>query len=238
MKPLLPDAKSKDGHDIVGYCLNSRNGSIFWRVNIPGTENSTYAYGFSDSTSPSPVTDGKHVWFFNSSGAVGCWDYAGKRIWLRQWKPTTGRPFNKQFEPILYRNMLLNVEPRDEGDPKREPKDPWNYLRALDKETGKTLWVSEDALTHYNTPVFGDLPDGTAAVLQGRGGYHDVQENPSGLTLTSLAPGREGRALWRFNASGKALYTMHWDRQFAYWFNSDTSEHSEVDIRTGKLVKT
>jgi outer membrane protein assembly factor BamB len=129
------------GKEVTGYCLDARDGKILWTVNLPGSETSVPAYFFSDATSPSPVTDGKHVWFFNACGAVGCYDFAGKQIWLREWKPTGGRPFNKQFEPILLGDMLLNMEPRDEADPRREAKDPWNYIRALDKRTGKTLWV-------------------------------------------------------------------------------------------------
>lgn len=237
MKPLPDAAASKEGSDVVGYCLDSRTGKILWTVDLPGSEKSTYAYGFSDSTTPGPVTDGASVWFVNASGSMGCWDYSGKTIWRRTWKPTTGRPFNKQFEPILYGDTLLNMEPRDEDDRKRE-KDPWNYLRGLDKRTGKTLWVAEDALTHYNTPVFGRLPNGTPAILQGRGGYHDVPEAPIGLSLTSLAPGHEGRTLWRFEGKGKALQTQQWDKKFAYWFDLDASTHQMIDARSGKLLKT
>jgi outer membrane protein assembly factor BamB len=237
MKPLPDAGASKDGHDIVGYCLDARTGKILWTADLPASEDSTYAYGFSDSTTPTPVTDGKHVWFVNASGAVGCWDYEGRRAWLRQWKPTTGRPFNKQFKPILVGDTLLNMEPRDEGDPKRE-KDPWNYLRGLDKRTGKTLWVADDALTHYNTPVVGSLPDGAPAVLQGRGGYHDVPEAPIGLSLTTLAPDQTGHTIWRFEGHGKALYNAHWDRRYAYWFDQDAESHQVIDIRTGKLLRS
>ncbi len=238
MKPLASDADKKEGHDIVGYCLDSGTGKILWTVDVPGTADSVYAYGFSDSTSPSPISDGKHVYFYNCSGSVGCWDMQGKQVWLRRWKPTEGRPFNKQFEPILFGNTLINMEPRDEGDPKREGNDPWNYLRGLDKNTGKTLWVADDSMTHYNTPMIGTLPDGTPAVLQGRGGYHDVPELPIGLSLTSLAPGQEGKTLWRYEGKGKALYTMHWNKRYAFWIAQDTSEHQILDATTGKLLKT
>ena len=199
------------GRDVVGYCLDARDGKILWTVALPGSETSVPAYFFSDATSPSPLTDGKHVWFFNACGSLGCYDYTGKQIWLRTWKPTIGRPFNKQFEPMLFGNTMLNMEPRDEDDPERE-KDPWNYIRGIDEQTGKTLWVSDDAMTHYNTPVFGITAAGEPAVLQGRGGYHGVPETPPGLSLTSLAPGREGKTIWRFEAEpkGKALYTLHW----------------------------
>lgn len=238
MKPMEPytGTHAPQGHDVVGYCLDSRNGKILWTADLPGTENSDYAYGFSDPSTPSPITDGKHVWFYNSAGSLGCYDFAGKQSWLRTWKPTTGRPFNKQFEPMLVGNTLINLEPRDPDDPKRE-KDAWNYLRGLDKLTGKSLWVSEDGLTHYNTPCFGMTADGKPAVLQGRGGHHDVPETPTGLTLTSLAPGSEGKALWRYAGAGKTLYTMHWDSKYAYWFPEDTSEHLVLDAANGKLLR-
>lgn len=237
MKPLKDATALKQGHDIVGYAVDRKTGKILWTVDLPGTEDVDYAYGFSDSTSPTPLTDGKHVWFYNASGSLGCYDFKGNQVWLRRWKPTTGRPFNKQFEPILYQNTLLNVEPRDEGDPKREP-DPWNYLRGIDKTTGKTLWVAEDSLTHYNTPVFGRRKDGTPAVLQGRGGYHDVPETPTGLSLTSLASGQEGKTLWRLTLGGKALQTQHWDARYAYWLDQDASTHTVVDTESGKVIKT
>jgi len=237
MKPLAADATKKEGPNVIGYCLDGRTGKILWTVDLPGTADSVYAYGFSDSSSPSPITDGKHVWFYNASGSLGCYDYQGKQVWQRRWEPTTGRPFNKQFEPMVVGDTLLNMEPRDAGDPKRE-KDPWNYLRGIDKKTGKSLWVADDALTHYNTPMLGHLANGAPAVLQGRGGYHDVPETPTGLSLTSLAPGQEGRTLWRYDGKGKALYTMFWDTKHAYWFAQDTSEHQILDANTGKLQKT
>lgn len=237
MKPLPSETAAKEGAEAVGYCLDAKTGKILWTVDLPGTEPATYAYGFSDSTTPGPVTDGRYVWFFNASGSVGCYDFSGKRIWQRTWKPTSGRPFNKQFKPFLVGNTLVTMEPREESDPRRE-KDPWNYLHGLDKNTGKSLWVADDALTHYNTPVFGYRKDGTPAVLQGRGGYHDVPETPIGLTLTSLAPGSAGKTLWRFPATGKALYNMHWDARFAYWLDLDNARHLVLDAETGTLLRT
>jgi outer membrane protein assembly factor BamB len=238
MKPLVSETARKEGHDIVGYCLDANSGKILWTVDLAGTADSTYAYGFSDSTTPSPITDGSHVYFYNSSGAIGCYDFSGKPIWQHAWQPTQGRPFNKQFKPILFGDTLLNMEPRDPDDPKREARDPWNYLRGLDKATGKTLWVSDDAMTHYNTPAFGWTAAGDPAVLQGRGGYHGVPEGPTGLTLTSLDPATAGKTLWRYEATGKALFTMHWDKKYAYWFDQDTPNHQVLDATTGKLLRT
>ncbi len=86
--PWPKDSEKKaNGRDVVGYCLNAFNGKILWSVKLPGVRDMKYAGIFSDSTSPSPLTDGKHVWFFNASGYMGCWDLQGKAVWTRAWQP-------------------------------------------------------------------------------------------------------------------------------------------------------
>jgi hypothetical protein len=60
-----------------------------------------------------------------------------------------------------------------------------------------------------------------------------------GLTLTSLAPGNEGKAIWNYDGSGTALYTMTWDSKYAYWFTTAPNEsHVVLDASTGKVVRT
>ena len=54
MKPLAPDATKKEGHEIVGYCLDSHTGKILGPFDLAGVEDGIYAYGFSDPTSASP----------------------------------------------------------------------------------------------------------------------------------------------------------------------------------------
>ncbi|MEK6234607.1 MAG: PQQ-like beta-propeller repeat protein, partial [Planctomycetales bacterium] len=195
MKPLPADAKQKKGADVVLYCIRASDGTVLWRHDLSGDPKaaSIYAYGFSNSSSPTPITDGKHVWFWNASGRMGCWTVDGAEVWTRKWTPTLGRPFNKQYEPIKVGHALLNVEPLDPDDSKRR-KDAWNYLRAFDARTGKHLWTAPQGLTHYNTPVLGSLPDGGHAVLSGRGAHHNTPESPSGLTLTRVDGPHAGQA--------------------------------------------
>jgi len=200
-------------------------------------EKSPMMYAYSDSTTPTPLTDGKHVWFYNASGEMGCWDMNGREVWRRKFTPW-GKPFpfNKQFEPILSGDLIYNVEPVEKAG--------WNYLRAIDKKTGKVVWTNEDGTTAYNTPRLGVTANGAAAILHGRGGWHDVPEAPVGLSLTDA---RTGKSLWRFLADDgtenaptwQALYVMHWDKRFAYWFRMNPEEsHLVIDAATGKLAKT
>ena len=240
--------------DILGHCLDAKNGKILWSVKLHGPTPSPMLYAYSDSTSPTPMTDGKQVWFINNSGEMGCWDYAGNEVWRRSYTPWgEPYPFNKQHEPMLIGDTIINVEPADETSPQ---KSGWNYLRGVDKLTGKTRWIADEGTTTYCTSVFGRTAKGEPAILTGRGGHHGVPERPVGLSLISLAPGSEGKTLWRYVADtdddGKplvepgtlaaptwqALYTLHWDDQFAYWFRLNPEEtHLVIDSKTGKIVR-
>jgi len=251
---IYKEGDPKFSGDILGHCIDAKTGKILWSVKLHGPTPSPMLYSYSDATSPSPVTDGKYVWFTNNSGEMGCWDYNGKEVWRRQYKPWgPPYPFNKQHEPILYGGVIINVEPLDGNPPE---KFGWNFLRGIDKLTGKTRWIADDGTTTYCTSVFGYTADGKPAVLTGRGGHHDVPERPVGLSLVDLSPGHEGKTLWRYVASTDAdgnplkepgslaaptwqvLYTLHWDKKYAYWFKLNPVEsHLVIDSRTGKLVR-
>lgn len=241
MKPLADDSGDKKGTDIVIYCANANDGTILWQHELAGDPQAKaiYAYGFSSSSSPTPVTDGKHVWFCNASGQMGCWTIDGQRVWTRKWTPTLGRPFNKQFEPIKIGNTILNVEPRDPNDPQRR-EDAWNYLRGFDATSGKPLWIAPDGLTHYNTPVMNKMADGTMAVLSGRGAHHGTPEAPAGMTLTSLDPATAGQTLWAWNkaeADGKAHVTQCWDEKYSYWLDETRTDLVVINTADGSEHK-
>ena len=76
------------------------------------------------------------------------------------------------------------------------------------------------------------------------------------LVWSTLSPGHEGKTIWRYvadtDAVGKplpvpgslasptwqALYVLHWDQNYAYWFRLNPEEsHLVIDSRTGKLVR-
>lgn len=266
---FLPFTGSKTSLSIQGYALDRKTGAIKWRTK-PLTGNglvSGMAYQYSDATSWTPITDGEHVWFFNSAGHMGCWDVNGTPdasgflapVWEADFAgQDPAFPYNRQHEPFMTAKDVVILSPlgRGLGDP-ASPHPGWNYLHGIDKLTGRTTWVASDASTFYNTAVMGTLPDGTPAVVHGRGGPHGVPERPVGLSLTSLALGSEGRSLWQVNSggtptctggsatepprcsggSGSALYNMSWDDKYAYWFTEPPNEIlSVLDIKTGKPI--
>jgi len=236
----FPAGVPKTSLDVVGHAIDKNTGMIKWSTPVLHGNGlaSPVAYQYSDATSWTPITDGQYVWFFNAAGHMGCWPVAGgNAVWERDFSGQRAAfPFNRQHEPILHGNTIIMLSELGAGDP--TPKTAgWEYLHGIDKMTGKTVWVADDASTFYNTAVKGTLADGTPAVLHGRGGPHGVPETPVGLSMTSLAPGSEGKMLWRFPSNGDALYTMSWDSKYAYWFTPSPNETMQVlDAATGKMV--
>jgi PQQ-like domain len=238
------EGEKKTSGSILGLCVDAKTGTILWSVKLDGPTKSPMMYAYSDSTSPTPVTDGKLVVFTDGSGEMAAFDFSGNPLWRRSYKPWgEPYPFNKQHEPILFGDTVINVEPLD-GNP--ADKSGWNYLRGIDKNTGKTQWIADDGTTTYATSVLGRLKDGTPAILTGRGGWHNVPERPVGLSLIDLTKGKEGKTIWRFISdtgnvaapTWQALYLLNWDRKYAYWFRLNPEEtHLVFDIDTGKLIR-
>lgn len=244
-KPIKSATKLGTVTDIVGYCLDVSNGKILWTVDLPGSVAVGTAGIFSDATVFAPVTDGKHVWFFNRSGSIGCYDMDGNSVWLREYTPRN-RHTNRQCEPIFIQNQILVVEVRDKEAAKKvkrhaaipeevDPKSVWTYLHSLDASTGDTLWVESVGTVIHDTPMIGRCANGEWAVLHARGGPHKPLERPSGLTLTSLAPGKEGSTLWSTEIPKlNPMLNNHWDAKRLVAFAGE--DHLVLDSTTGREI--
>ncbi|MEQ9217154.1 MAG: PQQ-binding-like beta-propeller repeat protein [Cyclobacteriaceae bacterium] len=240
MEPLF-ETPGKEGlltNSILALCIDASQKKILWQKPLKGVSKSPYFYGFSDSTTPAPVTDGTYVWFFNASGQLVCFDMEGNLIWERAWNPVEELdgvhfPFNKQFEPILQGDLLINMETYWEEDGQRVYG--WNYLYALDKKTGEVVWISEDALTHYDTPGFNITEGGTPAMLIARGAHHQVPESPKGYSLINL---KTGKSIWRYETDeGMALYNSTWTPEIALWFTEQENMVHKINAKTGELIE-
>ncbi|MCL6265477.1 PQQ-binding-like beta-propeller repeat protein [Flagellimonas myxillae] len=240
MKPVqkIEEGQPIKGADVLALHIDAKDGRILWQKELKGSADSEYMYGFSDSSTPGPVTDGKHVWFYNASGNLSCFDFDGNRVWERTWNPVEELdgvhfPFNKQFEPVVVGALIINMETYWEKDGDRVYG--WNYLYGIDKATGKVRWISQDGLTHYNTPFLSTTSDGKPAMMIGRGGHHDVPETPVGYSLIDL---ENGKRIWKYDADeGLALYNATWNEDYAVWYTEKECVVHLVDSKTGKLQR-
>ena len=139
-------------------------------------------------SSPSPVTDGKHVWVITGTGVLKGFDFAGKELWTRDIQKDHGR-FGIQFgyasSPLLYGNALyLQVLHGFHTD------DP-SYVLKIDAMTGETVWRTERP-----TNAVHESPDSytTPALLQYDGKSEIVITGGDLVTGHDPASGKE---LWR-----------------------------------------
>jgi len=70
---------SPAGKEQVLICLDT-SGNEQWRRRL-GEGNKNVRGDEGNTASPSPVTDGKHVWAYVSPGDLACFDFDGKEIW-------------------------------------------------------------------------------------------------------------------------------------------------------------
>ncbi len=118
-----------------------------------------------------------------------------------------------------------------------DEKTIWTYLHGIDAATGKILWRESVGTSIHNSPLVGELADGTPAVLHARGGAHRPLEKPYGLSLTSLATGREGTTLWSTPLPGfDPPFNNHFNAKHVYAFHEGA--HVVLDTNTGKLLRS
>jgi len=100
-------------------CVGRQDGRVLWKQNIAG---GALSKGKGNSTSPSPVSDGKTVWALVGTGQLAAFDFDGKQIWKRDLGKDYGK-FNINWvygsSPLLHGGKLyvlvLQRTPADGG---------------------------------------------------------------------------------------------------------------------------
>ena len=224
---------NQSGHDkIFLLAVNRKDGSIRWQRQI---DSGNQLFRKQNSASPSPITDGKHVWIMTGNGKFACFTIDGKEIWKRDVQGDYG-PFGLNHgyasTPLLHGNRLyVEVLHGMKTD------DP-SYVFAVDKNTGKTLWKVErptDAASespdNYATPQIATVGGKPQLVISG-GDYvtgHDLDtgkelwriggfnpsNDPFNRTIASsvviggnvFTPSTRGRPFIAFRAGGSGNIT-------------------------------
>ena len=141
--------------------------------------------GANSPASPSPVTDGEHVFVvFHSVGLVA-YDMKGEELWRNEIGPFN-IPHGMATSPLAWRDLVvLQVD-----------QDLSAYVVAYDKKTGNERWKTErPGVTHsYSTPAIYEPEEGPAQLIVS-----------GSLQVTSYSL-ETGKKLWWIN--GAAWQTM------------------------------
>lgn len=121
----------EDGQDLVLLCISTR-GKELWKRKV-GSGRFRARTDEGNLASPSPSTDGKHVFAFVGSGDCACFDFDGKEVWRFNAQQRYGRfriQFGMHSTPVLYRGRLY-FQLIHSGS---------NKVVAVDAKNGETVW--------------------------------------------------------------------------------------------------
>ncbi|HTU22321.1 MAG TPA: PQQ-binding-like beta-propeller repeat protein [Gemmataceae bacterium] len=159
-------------------CFQTADGKELWRTSVPPGR---YPRGYGIYAVPTPVTDGKHVYCWFSSGVMVALDFEGKIVWRNEVRGELPKHINGLINsPLLFEDTvicLVNVDqPGGNG-----------VVQAFDKKTGKVKWEKKLAKS--------SSANASPLLLSIRGKQHLIV--PSGNLLEALNPA-DGATIWSF----------------------------------------
>ncbi len=176
------------GPELFLYCISKQDGRILWQQEL---DNKNQIHRKQNDATPSPVTDGRHVWAVTGTGVVAAYDMSGKRIWvkdLQQDYGAFGLNWGYASSPLLYdgRIIIEVLHGMNTDDP--------SYIISLDAQTGAVQWKQERL-----TDAQRESPDAytTPVLLSYRG---ENQIVISGADYVTGHDPKTGKEIWR--ASG------------------------------------
>ena len=126
--------------DLVLMCVGT-DGKEKWR-RVQGKGNKKVRGDEGNYASPSPSTDGEHVWSFMANGLLGCYKVDGTKVWAKDMQEEYGK-FEIQFglssTPILDKGRLYFQ--LIHGKWSKTPSRGW--IVCLDAKTGEEVWKRE-----------------------------------------------------------------------------------------------
>ena len=135
------EGKGQTGQDVeqrLFLIAVSRDGKELWRQTV-SEGNKDVRGDEGNSASPSPVTDGKHVWAFFANGVLGCYTVEGKEVWKLDLQDRYGQlqiAFGMTASPVLHEGVLYQQWIHGDGDAKTREA----CVFALNAATGDEIW--------------------------------------------------------------------------------------------------
>ena len=169
---------SSNKGQLLVLCLDKPTGKILWERPVP-SDRIEQLHSTNSPASPTPVTDGKYVYFYFGSRGLIAFDFEGRKIWENLLGPFPNE-WGSASSPIIYNNMvLLNCD-----------TDAEDFLLAVDKNTGKTLWKTNRSGTNraWPTPMIWNNNGQDQIIISGSGRVraYDPKDGREVWTVTGL----------------------------------------------------
>jgi outer membrane protein assembly factor BamB len=214
------------------HAVSRQDGSVMWSRE---TGDGNHIMRKQNMASPSPVTDGEHVWVMTGVGILTSFDFDGNQVWQRNFVKDYGAfglnwgyaSSPKLHDGRLYVQVIHGMKTDDPS-----------YLMSIDAATGKNIWRVErpsDAIHEspdsYSTPILVPVDGKLQIVVSGAdyvtghnfdtgeelwrlGGFNPLNHRNYRTIASSIAIGdkvfttsREGKPFVGFKAGGSGDLT-------------------------------
>jgi outer membrane protein assembly factor BamB len=188
---------NKGGTQRSLLCFARADGKMHWQKTVAYPENERN-WNHSWYCNASPALDGDRVVVSFASAGMYCYDHAGKELWKRTDLGKWEHKFGNGSSPIFYGNLaILWCGP---NDPKGR-----NFLLAVDKKTGETVWEVNQTYGSWSTPVIVKVNGKDQLIL---GHSPEAKDQPDEKTgyLRGFDP-KTGNELWKCQGLNSYVYT-------------------------------
>ena len=129
-KQLWVTSATEDGRELFVLCVDPETGRIIQDQKLFDVDKPQYCIPFNSYASPTPVVEAERIYVtFGAAGTACLETKTGKALWTRR-DLECNHYRGPGSSPILFdRWLFLNFDGSDQ-----------QYLVALDKQTGRTLW--------------------------------------------------------------------------------------------------
>ena len=167
-------------------CFARADGKMLWKKDVAynDSERNWNANWYANA---SPVVDGERVVACFASAGLYCFDFDGKELWKRTDLGNWQHQFGNGASPILYGDLAIQWCGPNEGKGR-------NFLIAVNKKTGVTVWEHDEKTGSWATPVVAKI-EGQDQMLLG-----------AGSKLKSFDP-KTGKELWLCSGLTGYVYT-------------------------------
>lgn len=187
-----------DGTKLSAVCLDFETGKIVHDVLVFEIEKPMFCHSLNSYGTPTPAVEAGRVYVSYGSAGTACVDTStGKVLWKRQ-DLKCDHFRGPASSPVIYDNtILLEFDGFDV-----------QYVVALDKRTGETVWKKDRAFDYQTNSGDNKKGYGTPAIF--KIGGRDVAICPAAVATESF-DAKTGELLWTvrhdgMNASARPLY--------------------------------
>jgi outer membrane protein assembly factor BamB len=176
--------------------FESKTGRVLWEKEV-FKQLTRKKEGRNSYATPTPVTDGEHVYAAFGDGSFVALDFAGNVIWTNR-----DFPFYSQHglgtSPVLFEDLLIMSRDAssEEEDKTVGWQKPWekSFVMAVDRRDGKLRWKTFRGLSRiaHVTPNLWTPPGAATQVISGAGDVVQAFDARSGKLVWSSENNGEG----------------------------------------------